>query len=547
MKPRDERSPIREPGFEKGFLAAIIESSDDAMISMTLGGTILSWNAGAERLYGYAAAEAVGKHITFIDPPERRGEFGQIMEQIRRGKPLYNYETVRVKKDGRRLDISLRVSPIQESDGNIIGASVIARDIPERKRAEQELRQLATVVRDSNDAITLFDFEGRIGAWNRGAELMYGYSETEALRMNAFDIIPEHEKPEMQSITERVRTGEAVASLETQRRTKDGRLLDVWLTITAVLDEKGGPTGIATTERDITARKRRELELRMSKERLEERVAERTLKLHQLNNEMEHELNMAREMQLAMLPHRFPSIPPGVPSHESALRFLSFYKPSGRVSGDFFDLRPLSETAVGVLICDVMGHDVSAALVTAMIHALLEEFSAKTRDPGELLTQINRVLGRIFRHNGPAPVFSTAFYLVADVARSQMLYANAAHPSPLHLRRREGEVAPLVAPGKQGPAMGLFEKAAYESWESPIAPGDLVMLFTDGIFEVEDANQQQYGQDRLIAAVRQRLRVQPAELFKEVLQDVQQFGRGETFPDDICLVGMEVAESVKGK
>src|SRR5207253_1262662 len=141
----------------------------------------------------------------------------------------------------------------------------------------------------------------------------------------------------------------------------------------------------------------------------------------------------------------------------------------------------LSETSVGVLICDVMGHDVSSALVTAMIHALIEEFSAQTADPGQLFEQINRVMAGIFQHNGDSPIFATAFHLVADVARSQVRYANAAHPIPLHLRRGEGEVAPLVVPGKPGPALGLFKNAAYRSYESSIAAGDLLMLFTDGI------------------------------------------------------------------
>ena len=122
-------------------LAAIIESSEDAIVSKTLDGVIRSWNAGAERLFGYTAEEAVGRSITLIIPPERLDEERAILERLRRGERVEHFETVRVAKDGRRLDISLTISPIRDGAGHIIGASKIARDITERKRAEDALRE----------------------------------------------------------------------------------------------------------------------------------------------------------------------------------------------------------------------------------------------------------------------------------------------------------------------------------------------------------------------------------------------------------------------
>ncbi len=124
---------------EHARLAAIVESSDDAIIGKTLGGTITSWNKGAERLYGYSAHEAVGQPISMLVPPEHRDEVPGILEKIGRGEKVDHFETVRVSKDGRRLDISLTVSPVKDSEGNIIGASTIAHDITERKQAENEI------------------------------------------------------------------------------------------------------------------------------------------------------------------------------------------------------------------------------------------------------------------------------------------------------------------------------------------------------------------------------------------------------------------------
>jgi PAS domain S-box-containing protein len=122
-------------------LAAIVESSDDVILGKTLEGIITSWNEGAERTYGYTAEEAVGQPISMLVPPERPNEIPRILESIRRGEKVDHFETVRVTKDGRRLDISLTVSPIRDATGEIVGASTIARDITERKRAEEAVRQ----------------------------------------------------------------------------------------------------------------------------------------------------------------------------------------------------------------------------------------------------------------------------------------------------------------------------------------------------------------------------------------------------------------------
>jgi PAS domain S-box-containing protein len=125
---------------DRARLAAIVASSDDAIISKTLDGVIRSWNAGAERLFGYTAQEAVGRPITLIIPPERHDEERVILEKLRRGERIDHFETVRVGKDGRPLDISLTVSPVRDDAGHVIGASKVARDVTDKKRAEEALR-----------------------------------------------------------------------------------------------------------------------------------------------------------------------------------------------------------------------------------------------------------------------------------------------------------------------------------------------------------------------------------------------------------------------
>ncbi len=124
-------------------LAAIVESSQDAIIGDDLNGTIVSWNAAAERIYGYTAKEAIGLPMTMLVPPERRGEFSEILDEVRRGVRVEPYETERLRKDGRRIDVSVTISPFRDAGGRIVGFSAIARDVTERKRAEEQVRHLA--------------------------------------------------------------------------------------------------------------------------------------------------------------------------------------------------------------------------------------------------------------------------------------------------------------------------------------------------------------------------------------------------------------------
>jgi PAS domain S-box-containing protein len=143
------------------LLAAIIESSDDAIVSKTLDGVIQSWNRAAEVMFGYTAAEAIGRHITLIIPPELHHEEHEILAKLRRGERIAHYETIRRTKDGRDLNISLTVSPIRDASGRVIGASKVARDITERKSLERERERLLQWERDTrkqlSDAVSARD------------------------------------------------------------------------------------------------------------------------------------------------------------------------------------------------------------------------------------------------------------------------------------------------------------------------------------------------------------------------------------------------------
>src|SRR5262249_31246494 len=132
-------------------LAAIVDSSDDAIVSKTLEGVVTSWNRGAERIFGWTVAEAIGRHITLIIPHERWPEEDEVLARIRRGDRVDHYETVRVTRDGQHLDVSLTVSPVRDATGRIVGASKIARDITERRRLEAERDRLLVVSQEARE------------------------------------------------------------------------------------------------------------------------------------------------------------------------------------------------------------------------------------------------------------------------------------------------------------------------------------------------------------------------------------------------------------
>jgi serine phosphatase RsbU (regulator of sigma subunit) len=194
----------------------------------------------------------------------------------------------------------------------------------------------------------------------------------------------------------------------------------------------------------------------------------------------------------------------------------------------------------GVFICDVMGHGVRSALVTAMMRALVGERTTVAADPGQFITELNRHLLSILEQTS-TPMFASAFYLIADVETGRMCYANAGHPSPLHVRRAAGTVEKLVTDERaSGPALGVFEDAVYDTSWCEMAPGDFFVLLTDGLFEVEGADEE-YGEERLTAAVRRNLNLPCGQLFDELLDEIQQFSATGEFEYDVCMVGVDVA------
>ncbi len=237
-------------------LAAIVESSDDAIVGKDLNGYITFWNAAAERMFGYTSGEIVGLHITTIIPAGRRAEEDHVISEIRQNRRVEHFETVRCRKDGTLIEVSLTISPILSSDGHIIGASKIARDITERKRFERDALRLAAIVASSDDAIISKDLHGVIQTWNAGAERIFGYTAEEAIGRHITFIIPEDRLAEETHVISRIIAGESVEHFETIRQHKDGQLIDISLTVSPIRTSRGEIIGASKIARDISEQKR---------------------------------------------------------------------------------------------------------------------------------------------------------------------------------------------------------------------------------------------------------------------------------------------------
>ena len=163
----------------ESLFSAVVESSNDAIITKLLDGTITGWNGAAERLFGFTAAEAIGKSINIIVPPDRRDEVRNIVERINRGEPIEHYETSRVRKDGSTVDVSLSISPIRSASGKIVGISKAARDITENKRTQQalsqEIEERRRIFDSSNDLILVTDTAGNFIQVSPSVTAILGY------------------------------------------------------------------------------------------------------------------------------------------------------------------------------------------------------------------------------------------------------------------------------------------------------------------------------------------------------------------------------------
>ncbi len=437
------------------YLAAVVDTSTDAIISKSLDGSITSWNASAERMFGYRAEEMIGQNIRLLIPPELQAEEDDILSRLRAGGHIDHYETVRLTKAGERLYVSLSISPIRHR-GAIVGAAKIVRDITSRRQAEDELlattAKFESVFNQSGIFAGILDLEGYLREVNALALDSCGYTREEVLDQ-PFWATPWWRGAE--EVAERIRFASMQAAAgEVFRETlrywlADGseRLVD--FAIHPIRDERGAVRFLYPTGIDITERARAEEALRAKE--AEER-------------------EIAVGLQRALLPASL-VVPAGVSvaaRYEAASAALE-------VGGDWYDVFPLADGRVALTVGDVVGHGLPAAAAMGQLRTALAALARYTDSPGELLRRLDT-----FVATTGATDFATVCYGVLDPSTGVFEYASAGHP-PILLVQPSGEVRWLdEAPSP--PLYGDDERQRPES-KLRLEPGSLLVLYSDGLVE----------------------------------------------------------------
>jgi phosphoserine phosphatase RsbU/P len=260
--------------------------------------------------------------------------------------------------------------------------------------------------------------------------------------------------------------------------------------------------------------------------------------------EIQRDLEVAREFQEALMPRSYPEVPS--PPHDGlSLNFHHIYRPTSSVGGDFFDVLKLSDHCAGIFIADVMGHGARSALVTAILRTLLQDLAQQAHDPAQFLALLNRHFHSIIRQSNQF-IFVTAFYLIIDTERALATFASAGHPAPLVADRGARRAAPLLEHLVDNPALGAFPDATYTQFSRLLKANDVFLMFTDGAFETRNSAGEEFGHERLRAAIERNLDLPVHEMTERVMGAVDQF-RGTQAPvDDICLVACEIEAAGSG-
>jgi serine phosphatase RsbU (regulator of sigma subunit) len=272
-----------------------------------------------------------------------------------------------------------------------------------------------------------------------------------------------------------------------------------------------------------------------------ERVEWHEHQLRAQNTLMLDELRLAREVQFALVPRNSARASSGSDGR-SMLEWSFRYMPAGMVSGDFVYVQPIGTKSAAVLICDVMGHGVRAALITAMIRAFVQQLQPFVTEPHHLLRRLNGELMRMLANVDDA-IFATACYVVADLEGECWRWANAGHPAPLLLQRPTGTVHPLGNLLDAGPALGLLPEPEFDCSEFPLKAGDRFVLYTDGITEARNSMGEDFGPERLAVAIRAHSGATAEHMLDGLLKSAQEFtGRAEA-KDDVCVFVIDVTSA----
>lgn len=378
------------------------------------------------------------------------------------------------------------------------------------------------------DSIYFKDFDSRFLLVNNACMEKHGFKNLEDTigKTDADVFTEEHAAQALEDERQILSTGEPIVGIEEAETWPDGSVTWVSTTKMPMRDPDGDVMGTFGISRDITDKKNAEL-----------RASKLAAENERLKDAMEADVKMAGELQKAFFPKSYPAFPADADIRDQYIEFSHYNRSCGLVGGDLCSIKAISETEAGVFLCDVMGHGVRAALGTAIVRSLIEEISPIESDPGSFMMHLNERICPIFRQSEDL-MFITALYLIVDTETGLVRFASAGHPRPIRYCSTCNRSSSILDPYRS-PALALFENCTYQTVEQQLDPGDVLLMYSDGIYETANAKEEQFGKGRLADHVTDYAR-QPVRLMIDaIISDLQKFCSGDTFDDDVCLVALK--------
>ena len=445
---------------------------------------------------------------------------------------------VRLRRRGSRGWKWIRVNGLLERDARkkplrLVGVWV---DITRRKMADlhaMEDRDLfRTLINYLPDNIFFKNRESRFILANEATvRKMHVPTPSDLIgRSDTHFFSPETAELARREELEIMRTGAPITNRVCRETWKDGTT-STWCKLSKFpwYASDGQVKGIVGIASDVT-------ELMEAQERLKRMAAQS----EERKAALEKEILLAREIQQAMMPERIPTRTwrSDDAAVERCARFHHVYQPSEGVAGDCFHVFPVGESAVGMLICDVMGHGVRAALIASMLRGLMEQVATLADTPGLLLSSLNRQLFHTF-NRAKISMFSTAFYLYLDLQKRRLTLSGAGHPAPIVV---SADGRAYLPPIPRSPALGLVETAMFRESEIPLENGLKVLLYTDGLVEAHNAAGDELGTERVLAHLQQRPPADIRDMLESILACMREHTGTSGGDDDLCMLGVEFSE-----